>query len=82
MLVKLFTALIRPTVEYGKSVWGPAFILGQRKIEKIQWRTTCCLSELVIRSYDKKLCELQLPSLAHRRLRGDLILLFKVVNNS
>jgi len=60
---------------------GPTFILDQRKIEKIQQRATRCLSDLVNKPYDERLCELQLPSLVHRWLRGDLILLFKVVNN-
>jgi len=40
-----------------------------------------CLSKLVNKFYDERLCEMQLPSLAHRRIRGDLILLFKVVSN-
>jgi len=47
------------------------------KVDKIQRRVTRCLPGLVDKSYDERLCELQLPSLGHRQLRGDLILLFK-----
>ena len=31
-MVKLFITLVRPMLEYGNSVWGPAFILHQRKL--------------------------------------------------
>ena len=40
MLVKLFITVVRPTLEYCNSVWGPLFILDQRKIEKVQHRAT------------------------------------------
>ena len=34
MLTKLFTAFVRPTLEYSNAVWGPFFVLDQRKVEK------------------------------------------------
>jgi len=40
MLVKLFVTMVRPTLEYCNSIWGPSFILDQRKIEKVQHRAT------------------------------------------
>ena len=40
MLVKLFVTMVRPTLEYSNSVWGPSFILDQRKLEKVQRRAT------------------------------------------
>ena len=81
MLVKLFVSIVRPTLEYSNSVWGPPFILDQRKIEKVQRRATRLLPTLVDKSYSERLSLLQLPSLAHRRLRGNLILLYKILNN-
>jgi len=80
MLVKLFTTVVCPTLEYGNSAWGPAFILDQKKVEKVQHTATRCIPELSDKTYDERLRILQLPSLVHRRLRGDLILLFKIVN--
>jgi len=39
-LTKLFTAFFRPTLEYSNAVWGPFFVLDQRKVEKVQRRAT------------------------------------------
>ena len=40
MLTILFFTLVPPTLEYCNSVWGPLFVLDQRKIEKVQRRAT------------------------------------------
>ena len=40
MLTKLFTSMVRPTLEYCNSIWGPSFILDQRRIERVQCRAT------------------------------------------
>ena len=34
MLVKLFITLVHPTLEYGNSVWEPAFIMVKEKLRK------------------------------------------------
>ena len=75
MLVKLFFTVVCPTLEHYNLVWGPLFILDQRKIEKIQRRATRLLSPIRDRPYGKRLSILQLPSLAYRHLRSDMILL-------
>ena len=80
MLVKLFVTVVRPTLENCNSVWGPLFIVDQRKIKKVQRRATRLLSPISDRSYGKRLSILQLPSLAYRRLRGDMILLYRILN--
>ena len=81
MLTKLFTAFVRPTLEYSNVVWGPFFVLDQRKVEKVQRRATRLLPSLRDKPYEERLETLQLPSLAHRRHRGDMILLYKIINN-
>jgi len=40
MLSKLFTTLVGPILEYSNAIWGPLFILDQRKVEKVQHRAT------------------------------------------
>ena len=70
MLVKLFVTLVRPTLEYCNSVWGPSCILDQRKIEKVQHRAMKMLSPIRDKPYGERLSTLQLPSSAYRRLRG------------
>ena len=77
MLAKLFVTILRPTLEYSNPVWGPQFILDQRKLEKVQCRATRLLSSLADKSYPEQLSSLQLPSLIYRRLEGNLILLYK-----
>ena len=81
MLTKLFVTIVRPIIEYGNSIWGPSFILDQRKIEKVQRRATKLLPAISDKPYEERLSILQLPSLTHRRRRGDMILLYKILNN-
>jgi len=78
MLTKLFVTLVRPTLEYCNSIWGPSFLLDQRRIEEVQRRATRLLPFIKDKSYEERLSILQLPSLAHRHYRGDLILLYKI----
>ena len=81
MLVKLFVTVVCPTLEYCNLVWEPLFVLHQRKIQKIQRRATRLLSPIRDRPYGERLSILQLPSSAYRCLRGDMILLYKILNN-
>ena len=55
-------------------------IIDQRKIEKVQRRATRLLSPIRDRPYGERLSILQLPSLAYRHLRSD-ILLYKILND-
>ena len=81
LFYKLFTTLIRPILEYSNSIWGPHFILDQHKVEKIQRRATKLIPSLQDNSYEERLSFLSLPSLSYRRLWGDLILLYKILNS-
>ena len=58
MVSKLFTTLIRPTLEYSNSIWGPHFVLDQRKIEKVQHRATKMIPQLQDMSYEERLSAL------------------------
>ena len=82
MLVKLFVTVVRPTLEYCNSVWGPSLVHDQRKIEKVQHRATRLLLPIRDKPYGERLSILQLPSLAYSGcFRGDMILLYKILNN-
>ena len=81
ILTKLFVSIVCPTLEYCNSVWGPSFILDQRKIEQVQRRATKLLTPINDKPYEKRLLILELPSLTHRRHRRNMILLYKVLNN-
>ena len=72
---------MHPTLEYSNAVWGPFFVLDQRKVEKVQRRATHLLPSLRDKPYKERLAALQLPSQAHRHHRGDMILLYRIINN-
>jgi len=65
----LFKILVRPIIEYGNTIWGPHFILDQRKLDNIQCRATRLVENLQDKSYTERLQIMNLPSLKFRRLR-------------
>ena len=75
--VQLYKALVRPILEYGHSVWQPPQKTLQREIEDVQRRATKLIGTLKDRPYPERLSALKLPSLEHRRRRGDMIDLYK-----
>ena len=76
----LYKSLIRPIIEYGNVIWGPHYVIDQQAIEKIQHRATKLIPELRHDSYQERLSKLSLPSLVYRHQRGDLILLYQLIN--
>ena len=50
-------------------------------MEKVQRRATRLLPNLHDKYYAERLTLLSLPFLQYRRLRGDLIFLYKILNN-
>ena len=78
MFRTLFTAIIRPHLEYGAPVWNPHLRKWIDMIENVQRRASKmvpCLSDL---SYKQRLEALKLPTLQYRRYRGDMIEMFKL----
>ena len=77
----LYKALVRPHLEYANSVWYPKLKRQSVAIEKVQRRATKLLMECKSMSYKERLIFLGLHSLSGRRIRGDLIQVFKIYNN-
>ena len=77
--ILLYKALIRPVVEYGNAIWHPFLRKDIESVEKVQKRATKLVPELKDLTYIERLKRLKLPSLAHRRRRGDMIQTFKIV---
>lgn len=77
---KLYKALVRPHVEYANSVWHPYLKRQSAAIEKIQRRATKLVRECSDLPYHDRIKFLNIHSLKGRRLRGDLILVFKIYN--
>ena len=75
----LYKLLVRPTLEYGNPIWGPHYVLDQQAVEKIQRRATRMIQPLRDLPYHARLCQLNLPSLAYRQRRGDMILIYQII---
>ena len=78
----LFRGIVRPHLEYATSVWNPTSVKLQSLIEKVQRRASKRVHELKDLSYEKRLKKLDMPTLAYRRLRGDMIEVFKMLTNN
>ena len=76
MIVPLYTALVRPLLEYGNVIWSPRFVGDNKLVEGVQRRATKLIPSIKDLEYMARLEELKLPSLEHRRRRGDAIQAF------
>ena len=80
IFTKLCRALVCSHVEYAVSVWCLHFKKDIRKIEGVQRHATKLITDLRDLSYDIRLKRLHLPTLVYRRLRGDMIEVYKMMN--
>ena len=80
MFIQLYKALVRPLLEYGHCVWQPLHKTLCSNVEDVQRRATKLLGSLRDKTYQERLKTLRLPTLEHRRLRGDMIELYKYIH--
>ena len=71
--------MVRPHLEYAQGVWSPHLVGQIKNIEKVQMRATKMLPRIKDLPYMERLRELNLPTLKYRRLRGDMIELYKII---
>ena len=76
----LYKSLVRPYLEYGNVIWYPRYKSDAIAIEKIQKRATKIISSISHLPYKERLKVINLPSLQHRRRRGDMIQAYKIVS--
>ena len=77
----LYKSLVRSHLEYANSVWAPYKKSLIHDIEKIQRRATKLVENCKNMAYPDRLKYLKLPTLVYRRHRGDMIELYKILNN-
>jgi hypothetical protein len=75
---RLYTAIIRPSLDYAATVWCPWLRGDVLILENAQRRATRRLTKLAHLDYDERRARLRLTSLADRRIRGMLIETFKL----
>eukprot|EP00794_Sanderia_malayensis_P018373 gene18373-20223_t len=72
-LKKLFCALVHPHLEYSVVVWSPKLEKDKKLIEGVLRRATKLIGELRDMQYEDRLKAIDIPSMAYRRARGDMI---------
>ena len=75
----LYKALVRPHIEYANQIWCPFLKKHIDGIENVQRRATRLLPNMSGLTYQERLQRLNIPTLSYRRVRGDLIEVFKLV---
>ena len=74
---KLYVAFVRPHLEYCQAVWAPHLKKYINSIENVQRRATKSVDGMNNLDYVERLHRLEIPTLAFRRLRGDMIEMYK-----
>ena len=79
VFLKYYTALVRPHLEYCVQAWAPYYKKDIVCLERVQQLATRMISGQQGKGYAQRLEDLDLFSMSRRRMRGDLIEVFKIV---
>jgi len=77
--ISLYQVFAKSYFEYAESVWNPHYMYLVDDLEKVQKRATKMLRQCRRLNYQQRLKFLNLPTLAFRRNRGDMIEVYKIL---
>ena len=80
LIIPLYKTIVRPHLEYCIQAWSPYRKKDIDMLERVQRRATKIIQKLRYISYEMRLKECGLTTLETRRLRGDEIEVFKILN--
>ena len=78
--IRLYKIYVRCHLENAVQAWNPWLIQDIQNIESVQKRAIRCCHGLQGSTYEEKLKEVGLTTLAERRSRGDMLETFKILN--
>ncbi len=77
----LYKCLVRSHLEYCSSVWSPMYKKDSIALENVQRRATRMVGNLSVKSYPERLKTLGIPSLEYRRVRADMVQVYKIMHD-
>ena len=80
LIIPLYKTIVRPNLEYCTQAWRPYRKRDIDMLERVRRRATKTIPKLRNIGYEMRLKEYGLTTLETRRLRGDQIEVFKILN--
>ena len=81
LLRQAYITCVRRIIEYASQVWNPSVLEYISDLEKVQMNFTYRIRSIQYLCYPEQLAVLNLESLELRKLKADLIMYYKILNN-